>query len=56
MERFNRMLQAAQGMGMGGAAPGAVSTLNALPSMKRLLSQAVLGFDKVAASQQRRGL
>ena len=25
MERLNRMLQAAQGMGMGGAAPGAVS-------------------------------
>ena len=25
MERFNRMLQAAQGMGMGNAAPGAVS-------------------------------
>lgn len=25
MDRLNRMLQAAQGMGMGGAAPGGVS-------------------------------
>ena len=31
MDRLNRMLQAAQGMGMGGAAPGGVSWTIAFP-------------------------
>lgn len=36
MERFNRMLQAAHGMGMGAAAPGAVSGLASPFSLRRL--------------------
>ena len=33
MDRLNRMLQAAQGMGMGGAAPGGVSQLPRHPCL-----------------------
>lgn len=33
MDRLNRMLQAAQGMGMGGAAPGGVSWIRPLISL-----------------------
>lgn len=38
MERFNRMLQVAQGMGMSNAAPGAVSYVSARVTLTMLVN------------------
>jgi hypothetical protein len=54
MERFNRMLQAAQGMGMGGAAPGAVSKPAAVFICKKPFSPAVLELDRASCFHRKK--